>query len=152
MTDRIERTELITPGPALALADLLGVGAPNVDDGLPPLWHLVYLLGWPAQATLGPDGHPTSGVIPVPPGPGLRRMFAGGRVQVTGAFRPGEYATRRTFVESQTEKQGRTGPLTFVTVAQEIVQRDIVVIAEQQDIVYRGFVAAESPSAAPTAE
>ena len=73
-----EVTELITPGPAQALAGLLGV--PEADDELPLLWHWVYLLDRPPQDALGPDGHRARGGMPVPPGPGLRRMFAGGRV------------------------------------------------------------------------
>ncbi len=39
--------------------------------------HLVHLLDYPRQADIGPDGHPLRGVFPVPPRPGLRRMFAG---------------------------------------------------------------------------
>jgi len=81
MAEVAERTELITPGPAEALAGLLGVPGPDLADGqgLPLLWHWVYLLDRPPQATLGPDGHPRHG-ISSPPRPGLRRMFAGGRV------------------------------------------------------------------------
>jgi hydroxyacyl-ACP dehydratase HTD2-like protein with hotdog domain len=74
-----EVTELITPGPAQALAGLLGV--PAAGEELPLLWHWVYLLDRPPQDALGPDGHRARGGMPVPPGPGLRRMFAGGRVR-----------------------------------------------------------------------
>ena len=82
-----EVTELITPGPAQALAGLLGV--PRAGEELPLLWHWVYLLDRPPQDTLGPDGHPARGGMPDPPGPGLRRMFAGGRVWRHGALRTG---------------------------------------------------------------
>jgi hydroxyacyl-ACP dehydratase HTD2-like protein with hotdog domain len=74
-----EVTELITPGPAEALAGLLGVAGATGGE-LPLLWHWVYLLDRPPQDALGPDGHQHRGGMPVPPGPGLRRMFAGGRV------------------------------------------------------------------------
>src|SRR5258708_6853294 len=82
MTDVAERTELITSGPAEALAGLLGVPGPDpgAGQGLPLLWHCVYLLDRPPQAALGADGHRARGGIPAPPGPGRRRMFAGGRV------------------------------------------------------------------------
>ena len=72
MTDVIERTEIPQPEPAYALADLLGVPAPDLANGagLPPLWHWVYLLDRAAQADLGPDGHPVRGTLPAPPGPG----------------------------------------------------------------------------------
>jgi len=82
-----EVTELITPGPARALAGLLGV--PGPDEELPLLWHWVYLLDRPPQDALGPDGHRARGGMPDPPGPGLRRMFAGGRVWRHGALRVG---------------------------------------------------------------
>ena len=130
-----ELTELITPGPAQALAGLLGV--PLAHGELPLLWHWVYLLDRPPQAILGADGHPARGAIPLPPGPGLRRMFAGGRVSQHGPLRTGAEATRRTWQASSARKQGRSGPLHFVTVRTEISQGGQVVITEEQDLVYR---------------
>jgi 3-methylfumaryl-CoA hydratase len=138
MGDVHEVTELITPGPARALAGLLGVADP--DEELPLLWHWVYLLDRPPQSSLGPDGHQARGGMPVPPGPGLRRMFAGGRVWRHGALRIGAEATRRTWQASSARKEGRSGPLVFVTVRTEVSQggsRAQVVIAEEQDLVYR---------------
>jgi 3-methylfumaryl-CoA hydratase len=135
VTEVRELTELITPGPAEALAGLLGVPLP--DRGLPLLWHWVYLLDRPPQAILGADGHPARDAIPTPPGPGLRRMFAGGRVSQHGPLRTGAEATRRTWQASSARKQGRSGPLHFVTVRSEISQGGQVVITEEQDLVYR---------------
>ena len=139
MTGFVERTELLLSGPAHALGGLLGVPVPDLDEGagLPLLWHWIYLLDRPAQADLGPDGHPVRGTVPTPPGPGRRRMWAGGRVRTTGVLRCGAAATRRTRVLSVTEKEGRSGHLTFVTVGQEIWQDGLVVVDEEQDIVYR---------------
>ena len=152
MSESIERTELLVPGPAQALAGLLGVALPDLGggEGLPLLWHWVYLLERPVQADLGPDGHPARGGIPVPPGPGRRRMWAAGRVVASGALRCDEPATRHTRVLSSTDKQGRTGAMTFVKVGHEIVQRGQVVIREEQDIVYRAAAApaADEPMAA----
>ena len=135
MTEVREVTELITPGPAEALAGLLGV--PRADEALPLLWHWVYLLDRPPQAILGADGHPARDAIPSPPGPGLRRMFAGGRVSQHGPLRIGAEATRRTWQASSARKQGRSGPLHFITVRSEISQDGRVVITEEQDLVYR---------------
>jgi 3-methylfumaryl-CoA hydratase len=131
-----EVTELITPGPAEALAGLLGVTGGSFGE-MPLLWHWVYLLDRPPQAALGPDGHQARGGMPVPPGPGLRRMFAGGRAWRHGTFRTGAEATRRTWQASAVVKQGRTGPLHFVTVRTEISQGRAVVVSEEQDLVYR---------------
>ena len=134
-TEVHEVTELITPGPAQALAGLLGV--PGAGDELPLLWHWVYLLDRPPQDALGPDGHQARGGMPVPPGPGLRRMFAGGRVWRHGPLRIGSEATRRTWQASSARKQGRSGPLHFVTVRTEVSQGGQVVITDEQDLVYR---------------
>jgi 3-methylfumaryl-CoA hydratase len=144
MTDVIERTEALAAEPAYALGGLLGVPVPDLDGGagLPLLWHWIYLLDRPAQADLGPDGHPVRGVLPAPPAPGLRRMWAGGRVRASGVLRCGEPATKLTRVLSITDKVGRTGPMTFVVVGHQIVQRDQVVVDEEHDIVYREAVTA----------
>ena len=141
-----ELTELLTPGPAEALAGLLGV--PRPDGALPLLWHWVYLLDRPPQAILGADGHPARDAVPTPPGPGLRRMFAGGRVSQHAPLRTGAEATRRTWQASSTLKQGRSGPLHFITVRSEISQGGQVVITEEQDLVYRE--AAPAPASAVT--
>ena len=135
MSEVREVTELITPGPAQALAGLLGV--PEADEELPLLWHWVYLLDRPTQDSLGPDGHQARGGMPMPPGPGLRRMFAGGRVWRHGELRIGEEATRRTWQASSARKEGRSGPLHFITVRTEVSQGGSVVITEEQDLVYR---------------
>jgi 3-methylfumaryl-CoA hydratase len=130
------RTELITPQAAEALAGVLDIDPPGIEAGVPPLWHWVYLLERRRESELGPDGHPTKG-IPAPPGPGRLRMFAGGRVTAHGVLRFGEQATRTTRVLRSVNKQGRSGPLTFVTVRSEVTQADRLVVADEQDIVYR---------------
>ena len=137
MSAVIEHTEILVPGPAQALGALLDVPVPAVADGerLPLLWHWVYLLDRPAQADLGLDGHPVRGAVPAPPGPGLRRMWAGGRVRGSGVLRVGEPATKLTRVLSMTSKVGRTGPLTFVVVGHQIVQRDQVVEGDRVEVI-----------------
>ncbi len=145
----VERTETLTAGPAEGLAGLLGVTAPDLEaEGLPLTWHWVYLLDRPAQADLGRDGHPIRNTVPTPPEPGRRRMWAGGQVRSLAPLRIGESATRRTTVEAITEKQGRTGRLTFVTVRHHILQRGDLVVDERQDIVYRDAPAIARPPAA----
>jgi 3-methylfumaryl-CoA hydratase len=130
----VVRTELITPGPSEALANLLGTDLPTGD--LPALWHWIYLLEKRPHADLGTDGHPTFG-IPAPPGPGKRRMFAGGRVSTLEPLAFGVPATRTTWVADTEQKQGSTGPLTFVTVRNEYAQDGRVCIVDENDIVYR---------------
>jgi 3-methylfumaryl-CoA hydratase len=131
----LTRTETLAPEPVEALAGLLDIDPPHAGE-VPPLWHWLYLLERPPERALGEDGHPTAG-IPAPPGPGRRRMFAGGRVDTHRLLRLGEPATRRTTVASTAEKQGRSGTLTFVTVRHEIEQLGHLAVTEEQDIVYR---------------
>lgn len=131
-------SELLQPGPAVALGALLDVPVPDLErDGLPLLWHWFYLLDRPAQGDLGRDGHPVRNTVATPPGPGRRRMWAGGRVRAHDPLRCGEIATRRSSVLSTQDKQGKSGQLTFVVVRHEIWQRDVLVVEEEQDIVYR---------------
>jgi 3-methylfumaryl-CoA hydratase len=151
VNDIIERTEILLPGPARALAALLDLPVPDLEGGagLPLLWHWVYLLDWPRQADLGPDGHPVRGAVPAPPGPGQRRMWAGGRVVTSGALRCGEPATRRTSVLSVQPKEGKSGPLTFVAIQHQTWQGGRLVVDEQQDLVYRRPAPVGRPAGIP---
>jgi 3-methylfumaryl-CoA hydratase len=145
---------MLLPEPARALGALLGVRVPDLahGGGLPLLWHWVYLLDRPAQADLGPDGHPLRGTIAACPGLGRRRMWAGGRVRTNGPLRCGEPATKRSRVVSTLEKQGRSGPLNFTVIEHQILQREQVIIDEQQDIVYREAVSSAGQAPALSEE
>ncbi len=134
-SDRERCTERLAAEPVEALAATLDI-EPPADGTVPPLWHWTLLLPRRPQRELGPDGHPLTGV-PAPPGPGRRRMFAGGRVVTHRLLRVGEDATRTSWVARTAEKQGRSGPLTFVTVRTEIEQAGEIAVVEDQDIVYR---------------
>ena len=130
------RSGTVTTEPGEALAGLLGVPAPGPEDGLPLLWHWLHLLDRPAQADLAADGHPQRGGVVAPPGPGRRRVWAGGRVTQWRPLRPGA-ATRSSRVVATEDKAGRSGPMTLVTVAHEVVQDGAPVIEEEQHLVYR---------------
>jgi 3-methylfumaryl-CoA hydratase len=153
MNAMVERAELLSPGPAVALAGLLDVPLPDLDggEGLPLTWHWMYLLERPLQRDLGPDGHPVHNALPDPPGPGRRRMWAGGAVERLAPLRVGERATRRSRVVRTTEKDGRSGRLTFVTVEHAIVQRGEMVVEERQDILYRDAGSPTTGSTPPEA-
>lgn len=145
-TTTAERTEVLQPGPAEALAGLLNVTHGDLEvDGLPLMWHWVYLLDRAAQRDLGPDGHPIRGSVPAPPAPGQRRMWAGGRVTSLAPLRIGLPATRVTSVQSVVQKRGRTGALTFVEVLHKIRQDGRTAVEERQDLVYRDRGAPTSP-------
>ncbi len=111
--------------------------APQAGDALPPFWHWLYF--WDAQPPemLGRDGHPKLGQFL--PDVGLpRRMWAGGRLSFRVPVALGAPAWKRSTITSVTQKEGRSGPLAFVTARHEI--RDAgaaTAIVEEQDIVYR---------------
>ncbi len=109
--ERVVRTEVLGPEPTEALANLLGVEVPS--DAIPPLWHWIYLLERRPHADLG-------------------------RVSTHATLVLGQPATRTTLLVDSLVKQGRTGPLTFVTVRNEYSQNGRVAIVDENDIVYRG--------------
>lgn len=133
----LEVSGLVEPGPALAVQGLLDPLADGMDvtATVPAMWHVAYLLPEWRQRDLGPDGHPAEGV-PAPPGPGMRRMFAGGRTTHHRLLRMGSPARRTSRVISSTVRHGRSGDMTIVTVRHEIEQGGFTCIAEEQDIVY----------------
>ncbi|WP_425309197.1 MaoC family dehydratase N-terminal domain-containing protein [Ammonicoccus fulvus] len=144
--DSVERSEPILPGPTEAMAALFNLPRPT-DEVLGFGWQWAYLLDRPATADLGRDGHPARNVVPAPPGPGRRRMWAGGRMRMVTGLRVGDAAIRRTRIESSIDKTGRTGRLTIVTVKHDYLANGEVALEEWQDLVYRD----ESRTALPPA-
>ncbi|GAA3208373.1 FAS1-like dehydratase domain-containing protein [Actinocorallia longicatena] len=128
--------EFLSEAPAAALSALLDLPGPAGGGVLPPLWHWLYFLNWPAQGDLGADGHPGSGGF-LPPIPDRQRMFAGGRCEIGEPLRTGETAERISEVAAVEVKRGRTGELLFVTVRSTYLQRGRTCLVEEQDIVYR---------------
>lgn len=84
----------------------------------------------------GRDGHPRTGLF-LPELPLPRRMWAGGEVVWTGGLASGEEVERVSTIRDVTFKQGRSGPLGFVTVDHEYRVADELRIRDRQDIVYR---------------
>ncbi|MGW1208855.1 hypothetical protein ACWD5F_04355 [Streptomyces sp. NPDC002499] len=125
-------------GPVAALSAVLDLpdAVAKAGDPLPPLWHWLYFLSWPAQGGLGPDGHPLDGHF-LPPVPHRQRMWAGGRCEIREPLRLGEPAERVRSLGALTAKQGRTGELLFVTERREFRQRGRLCVVEEQDSVYR---------------
>lgn len=111
--------------------DGLTAGAP-----LPPGWHWIYFHEPVVRSDLAEDGHERRGSF-LPPVPLDRRMWAGGRLRFLRPLRIGERVQRISTIRSVEEKQGRAGPLAFVTVEHRIVGEDGgVALEEEQDLVY----------------
>lgn len=134
----ISATETISAEPSRALAGLFDQPSPvhAAGDPLPPLWHWLHFLERPAESDLDLDGHLRDGGF-LPPIPHRRRMFAGGRIEITAPLRVGERATRHSRVANVTAKTGRSGELLFVTEEHTIAVDNETRLTEQQDIVYR---------------
>lgn len=140
-----------SPFPVAALAALFddGLPAPGPGDPLPPYWHLAACEVPAPTGDLGPEGHSHAG--PVTPPPGLpRRMFAGGRLDLAGQVRVGDRLERVTQVIASVDKQGRSGPLRFVTVEDRMVRPDGGgALTDEHDIVYRPAVPGPSQPPGP---
>jgi len=115
-------------------------------DSLPPLYHWLYFPSLARSADLARDGHARLGKF-MPPVPFPRRMFAGARIEYRGALRIGERVTRVARIDAVRYKEGRSGPLIFVTVTYEISDADGLKLIEEQDIAYRPAMAGGSPAA-----
>jgi 3-methylfumaryl-CoA hydratase len=139
--------------PAFALAGLLDLPTAGIGPGfrLPPLWHWVYLHDHVAQSALGPEGHPVYGV-PAPPAPGLRRMFAGGRVTTHRPLRLGTDAASDTEEVRRREHHGRSGRFTMITTRRRISQSGETAVVDEQDIIYRLPAPLPPPRPQPTHE
>ncbi|WP_104018698.1 FAS1-like dehydratase domain-containing protein [Roseovarius nitratireducens] len=85
---------------------------------------------------LGRDCHPKTGLF-LPALPLPRRMWAGGELEFHAPFQAEDVVTRETVIEDVAFKQGRSGPLGFVTQRHVYSVEGAPRITERQDIVYR---------------
>jgi 3-methylfumaryl-CoA hydratase len=143
LTEWIGRTEtrkdVVTAAPLVALSALLDRDdpAPREGDAAPPLAHWLYFLPAYRQSEAGPDGHALTGEF-LPPVPLPRRMWAGSRLEFKRPFRVGTQVERVSRIAAVVPKEGRSGPLVFVTVRHEVNDDGGLVLSDEHDIVYRG--------------
>lgn len=120
-------------------------------DPIPPLGHFLLFRPDEIQSRIGPDGHPLrdpEGMLPAIELP--RRMWAGSRIRFLGDMRPGMAVTRKSKLVSAVPKSGKTGSMVFCTVTHEINdEAGNLLIAEEQDIVYREAHAGPDLAARP---
>ncbi|MGH9053950.1 MAG: FAS1-like dehydratase domain-containing protein [Acidimicrobiia bacterium] len=153
-----QQTDVIDRWRVDALAATLEVEpSPTAGSGeLPPLWHWVFFVTPTPRSQLGPDGHPKRGGF-LPAVPLRRRMYAGGRIEFLRPLTVGTKAVRSGEVVAVEQKEGRTGPLVFVTVRHRITVDGRTAIRETQEIVYTDAVpaarrdASDEPPEAPWA-
>lgn len=110
--------------------------APQLGAALPALWHWCFFQTPAPFAGLSEDGHPRRGGF-LPPIELPRRMWAGGSLTFHGPLPVGAAITRRSRIQSIEEKSGRSGALTFVSVAHSYFHGDRLMLEEYQDLVFR---------------
>lgn len=133
MGDPFDRVDIIQRDALDRMAATLDVPRPS---HVPPLWHWVSFLDVNPSSSLGVDGHPRAGgLIPAPPHP--RRMFVGGRIRLLAPFPVGTPIRRTASVGEMVHKEGRRGPLVFVTVRLAYSVGDRTLALEEQDLAYR---------------
>ena len=145
------REDVVTAAPLVALSALLDREdpPPREGDAAPPLAHWLYFLPNYRQSEAGPDGHALKGAF-LPPAPLPRRMWAGSRIEFLRPLRVGARIERVSRIADVVPKEGRSGPLLFVTVRHEIRADGSAAIVDQHDIVFRGETAlANAPKPAP---
>jgi 3-methylfumaryl-CoA hydratase len=140
-------TDIMDPARAQALA--VSLGMPNIADTMPPFFHQIYFWDPVENAGLGRDGHPKVGQG-IMPDMGLpRRMWGGGRLEFHTPVRLGQIAEKTSAVDKTTHKEGRSGPLGFVTLRHDIRQNNELCVTEYQDIVYLNDPAPDARPATP---
>jgi 3-methylfumaryl-CoA hydratase len=159
LEDWVGRTEtaqdVVGAAPLALLAALLDRddAPPAPGDPVPPLAHWLCFLPAHRQSDLGEDGHPRRGGF-LPPVPLPRRMWAGSRIEFLRPIRVGEPVRRVSRIAAVKVKEGRSGPLVFVTVRHEVSGPAGLALVDEHEIVYRGAEgrAVAAPVAAPAGE
>jgi 3-methylfumaryl-CoA hydratase len=132
------RTDMIAAMPVAALSATLDRDDPEPMPGspVPDLWHWLYFNPLTRHSEIGPDGHAMRGGF-LPPVPLQRRMWAGGRLEFHRPLQVGDEATRTSTITEVEAKEGKSGPLVFVTVRHEVSDARGLALTEEHDIVYR---------------
>lgn len=143
---KIEHQDIVTVSPLERLSAWLDREdpKPKAGDPIPPGAHLLYFLSTTRQSKLiASGGSPRDDIEP--PLPLQRKVWAGCRMQYFEPIRVGEEIRRVAFVKTLTPKQGRSGPLVFTTLRDEIFGPRGLAMAEEMDLLYR-----EDPKGAET--
>lgn len=139
-----EARDVVTASPLARMSAWLDREDPEPQPGdpIPPGGHLLYFLSKTRQSALGPEGgNPRDDLEP--PIPLQRKVWAGCRMWFQAPIRVGDEIRRVGTVKSLTPKSGRSGPLVFMTIRDEIIGPSGPAMAEEMDIIFR-----EDPKAA----
>ncbi|MEM1149186.1 MAG: MaoC family dehydratase N-terminal domain-containing protein [Pseudomonadota bacterium] len=121
-----------------------GLGAVDQGAPVPYPWLWACFLSPANKSEIGEDGHPKRGGF-LPPISNPRRMWAGSRCTFSAPIHVGQTLRKTSTITSVTEKDGRAGPMVFVTVTHETHLSDTLAMREEQDIVYMNIPEVFSP-------
>jgi 3-methylfumaryl-CoA hydratase len=140
----VERADVVTDRLCDSFVALFGPAlAPSAPDEAPLGLHWCLAPAIEPSAALGPDGHAAKGNF-LPPIPLPRRMWAGVETRFLRPLRRGDPVVRRSRIVAISQKQGRSGPLCFVTVEETIGTAAGTAVVDRVLLVYR---AAATPAA-----
>ena len=151
---KIETRDVATASPLARMLAWLDRDdpAPKTGDAIIPGAHLLYFLSTTRQSALGPEGGSPRDEIE-PPVPLQRKVWAGCRMWFHQPIRIGEEIRRVGEIKSLVSKAGRSGPLVFVTIRDEIFGPKGLAMCEEMDIIFRedakGEQALPPPQARP---
>ncbi len=131
-------TCIITPEPfsgMIATLDIKNMTS-NAGTALPPLWQWLYFLPHAPASEIGHDGHPKKGGF-MPPVPLPRRMWVGEKLKVSKPVLIGDEVTKTSRIASISLKNGKSGPLIFVTLAIDFSVAGETRMQEELRVVYR---------------
>lgn len=130
----VARDDVLTPRIAGSFRAAL---APHLHDSpCPPGLHWCLAPALPGTEELGEDGTETGGGF-LPPLALARRMWAGGRIETLRPFAIGMAVTRTSVIAEIKMRQGKSGPLCFMSITHAFADGDGLVLRERQDLVFR---------------
>lgn len=96
----------------------------------------------PAARDVGADGAEAAGRF-LPPISLQRRMWAGGALEFFAPIRIGTRVERRSVLARIEMKQGRAGPLCFMSIEHEFRSQGVLLLRERQDLVFHNGISAK---------
>ncbi|HEY7840756.1 MAG TPA: MaoC family dehydratase N-terminal domain-containing protein, partial [Gammaproteobacteria bacterium] len=138
LSARPDGWEDIAAAPLHSLGATLDHGPADwrAGDPVPAGWQWLYFLPLTPQSRLDEDGRSERGAS-LTRGMGAKRMFAGARMKFHRPLCMGERVFRESALLERAEKQGRSGPLVFMTTRYTYRDTRGPIMEEEQDIVFR---------------
>lgn len=146
-----DATDTLTPRLLDSFRAMLAPHLYDIDERIaPPGLHWCLAPEIVAASLLAEDGHAAQGAL-APPATLPRRMWASGKLCFLAPLRVNDEVHRRSTISQVQNKQGRSGPLCFVTVRHQLSNQLGPVIDETQVIVFRAATSPAGPQQAPHA-